>query len=153
MMTTVSYSRRAAVVALAFLAGCYSRESIGLTTPAPETRVIASVTDVGSDHMAGKIGVAAVEVEGIVESTTDSVWNLRLIRVEQRGGVSTLWNRELVSFPRWTLTNPTAKKLDKKRSWIFAGMIAATAFLAERLIIGAFSLDESGRGPPDVPPT
>ena len=146
------YRARFSLVLIA-LGACYKNTPIGLGTPAPQTRVIASVTDVGSDRMANLIGVAATEVEGIVESATDSVWNLRLIRVDQRGGASTIWNRELVSFPRWALTSPSEKKLDKKRSWLFAGMIAATAFLAERLILGAFSLDDPGRGPPEVPPT
>ncbi|HMC56542.1 MAG TPA: hypothetical protein VKH19_15305 [Gemmatimonadaceae bacterium] len=144
---------RLSLVLLVAGSACFKNTPIGLGIPAPETRIIASVTDVGSDHMAKLIGVAATEVEGIVESATDSVWNLRVIRVDQRGGASTMWNRELVSFPRWALTSPSAKKIDKKRSWLFAGMIAATAFLAERLIIGAFSLDDAGRGPPEVPPT
>jgi hypothetical protein len=74
-----------------------------------------------------------VEVEGLVASADAAEWKLNLLRVEYRGGTSTLWNRETVVFPRNALTNATERTVSKSRSWMAAGLIVAGAFLASRL--------------------
>src|SRR4051812_6934381 len=94
MRTYLKFSRLSVLVLLAGAIACYDRVPLGMAVPVPGTRVIASLTDVGADRMAGKIGLAAIEIEGIVESATDSAWSIHLIRVDQRGGGSSLWNQE-----------------------------------------------------------
>lgn len=134
-----------------FATGCYTAVPIGLDVPQPETRIVAGITDVGSDRLAPQIGVAAVEIEGIVTAATDSVWRIRLKRVDQRGGVSTFWNEETVSFPRSALTGVREKRLDKKRSWMMAGLGVAGAFMLQRLA-SLIAAEEDNRNPPIVPP-
>jgi hypothetical protein len=136
---------------LVLLTACYNRVPLGLGVPEPDARIIARLTDTGADRMAGTIGVAATEIEGIVASATDSIWQLYLVRVDQRGGGSTIWNREPVSFPRSALTDPIEKRLDKKKSWLSAGALTVGAFLFARLLRGPFSGEEP-RGPPLPPP-
>ena len=137
----------------AALAGCYSQVPFGMTVPKPETRVIAQLTDVGADRMAQQIGVAATEIEGIIAAADDSTWQVHLLRVDQRGGASTRWNRELVTFPRSSLTSVTEKRLNKKASWVFAGAATIGAFLLERLLTGAFAGDDEGKGGGPPPPS
>lgn len=123
---------------------CYDRAPIGLSTPAPETRVIASLTDLGAQAMAGKIGPAATEIEGFIQSATDSVWRIRLVRVDQLGGYSTMWSQEVVDFPRSALNAPVERRLNKKKSWLMAGAVTIAVSLA-RFAFAGFAGDE-GRG-------
>lgn len=123
---------------------CHDRVPIGLSTPVAEVRVIAKLTDIGAQQMAGKIGPAATEIEGYIQSATDSVWSIRLVRVDQLGGYSTHWTQELVDFPRSALNAPVERRLNKKKSWLAAGAVAVGLSLA-RLVFSGFAGDD-GRG-------
>jgi hypothetical protein len=119
------------VVALAtlasFLNGCYAQAPLTAPAPDPGMRITAQVTDTGAVAMGNAIGPGAVEVEGVVAAADSATWRLHLVRVQQRGGVSTAWNREVVAFPRNALTGARVKRLDKTRSWIAAGLVTAAA--------------------------
>ncbi|HEY7232564.1 MAG TPA: hypothetical protein VH539_00380 [Gemmatimonadaceae bacterium] len=93
--------------------------------------------------MANQLGPGVTEVEGVFAEADGGNWSLLMTRVEQRGVGSTLWNREAVSFPRVALTHVTDRQLDTKRSWIAAGLIAATAIIAARAF-GAFNFIGEG---------
>src|SRR5262245_49004464 len=142
-----SCRRITASLLLLSTAACYTRSPLGSPTPPPETRVIAQLTDSGTVAMGQALGPGALEIEGVVASANPSAWDLHLLRVDHRDGKTTPWNRELVSFPRSMLTNPTQKRLDKKKSWIMAGAVTASAILAARIFnfIGA---DEASDGTP-----
>ena len=129
---------------LVLATACYDRVPIGLSTPAPEARVIARLTDIGAQQMAGRIGPAATEIEGYIESATDSVWRIRLVRVDQLGGYSTPWTQELVEFPRAALNAPVERRLNKKKSWLAAG-VAAVGVVMTRLLFAGFA-GEQPRG-------
>lgn len=133
------------------ITACYSRQSIGMDIPAPGVRIVAQLTDSGTVAMGNAIGPGATEVEGIVASADANAWTLNVLRVEQRGGLSSLWNRESVTFPRSALTAVSAKRINKKRSWLTAGIITVGAFVAAR-IFGAFDVNEGPGGgtPPPV---
>ena len=132
------------------LTACYSRLPITTPVPARETRVIAQVTDSGGVAMSNALGPGAVEVEGVIAAADAHVWELRVVRVDYRGGTSTPWNHELVRFPRSALTNPTEKRLNKGKSWVAAGVIVATALLAARLF-GALGGSETPMTQPPPP--
>ena len=134
----VRFSRVPGLTVL-LLAACYNQAPLVMAIPSPPTQIIATVTDSGTVAMANAIGPGAQEVEGIVSSADAQAWSLNLIRVDHRGGTSISWNRELVTFPRYALTNPTVKRLDKTRSWMAGALIAAGAFLAAKVFsnIGA----------------
>jgi hypothetical protein len=132
------------------LTACYTQVPLTTVTPAPATRIIATLTDTGIVEMSNTIGPGAEEVEGIVTEADARAWRLNLVRVDHRGGSSVLWNREPVTFPRYTLKNPTVKQVDKTRSWVAGGLVAVGAILAARLFsnIGA---DEDPQQPPPPP--
>ena len=130
---------------------CYVEQPIGQPVPAPSTRIIAEVTDSGTFVMSNAIGAGAVEVEGVVTNASSDAWQLQLLRVSHRDGTSIPWNRELVSFPRGTLTQPMERRLDRSRSWIAAGGITLGAVLLGQLfrtVIGG----DGGGGSPTAPP-
>jgi hypothetical protein len=130
------------------LTACYVQQPLTSSVPTPSTRVTALLTDTGTLVMGNAIGVGALSIEGIIASADQTTWRLHLLRVDHRGGTSIPWTRELVTFPRYTLTNITEKRLSKRRSWLAAGVVTVTAFLASRV----FAHIGGGEDPPDPPP-
>jgi hypothetical protein len=118
-----------------------------MVVPAPATRIVATMTDSGVVAMGNAIGPGSTEIEGIVVSADADQWTLEMLRVDHRGGTSVAWNREQVTFPRQALTNVSERTLDKKRSWLAAGLVAASAVLAGGLF-GAITGGEEGGEPP-----
>lgn len=133
------------------LSACYSQEPLHTTVPAPATPIVAQLTDTGSIAMSNTIGPAAVEVEGIVASADGDAWSLQLLRVHHRGGSSVGWNREVVSFPRFAFTNVSVKRLDRTRSWMAGGLVAAGAFALARAFGVASGDDIPGKFGPTTP--
>ena len=150
MTLNTNVRRAAALIYLLTQAACYTARPLDVGIPAPNTRVIAQLTDSGTVAMANALGPGGVEVEGIVESADASGWTLRMLRVDQRGGISTLWNREAVTFPRYTLTRLTEKRIDRKKSWAFAGLLTAAVVIAGRAF-GVFTIGSEPVGPPPPP--
>lgn len=139
----------AAVLLSPGIAACYTQVPLETPVPAPATRVIARVTDSGAVAIGSSVGPGASEVEGVVASANQDEWTLNLLRVDYRGGVSTIWNREPVTFPRYALSNMTEKRVNKPRSWMAAGLFVVGAFAATRLF-GHGGADEET--PPIVNP-
>lgn len=134
-----------AVLACIAATACYKQVPLNTLTPAPATRIVATLTDSGIVEMGDALGPGATEVEGVVSAATESQWTLQLIRVDHRGGQSVEWNREPVPFSRTLLVNPVMVKLDRTRSWLAAGGIVIGAFLIAR----SFNLlggEDSGPG-------
>jgi hypothetical protein len=102
--------------------------------------------------MSNTIGPGALEVEGDVAEADQDNWKLNLTRVDHRGGASVLWNHELVSFPRFALTNPTVKKVDKTRSWLAGVLLAGGAILAAKVFTTGGN-DDPNPNPPPPPHT
>jgi hypothetical protein len=132
------------------LGACYVERPLTTPVPAATTRIVALITDTGGVAMAGKLGPGAREVEGVVVGADATSWDLQVIRVDYRGGTSTLWNRERVTFPRYALTNASERAFHRKKSWIVAGLITGGALLAARLF-GAINFGGSGGGEPPPP--
>jgi hypothetical protein len=135
-----SRARRATAAGLLLsLGACYSHQPIGTTVPTPNSRVVAQLTDMGSEQMAQMIGPSAYEVEGDVYVVTSDTIKLLMRRVEQRGGISTTWRQEQVAFPRAALTGVRVKTLSKGRSWFAAGALVGGAILLAKFIRAATS--------------
>jgi hypothetical protein len=138
----------ALVTSCSFFTACYTQRPLSMAVPTPATRIVAQVTDTGAVAMGNTIGSGALEVEGVVAEADASTWKLHLVRVDQRGGTSTLWNRELVTFPRYALTNARERKLDTKRSWIVAGIIAAAIVTVTVLFGSVLGGEDTDTDPP-----
>jgi hypothetical protein len=142
--------RRSTGAGVLLLTACYTQVPLEAPAPAPAARIIASLTDTGTVVMANTVGPGASAIEGIVTSADANTWTLNLLRVDHLGGTSVAWNREVVSFPRYALTRPEVKRLDKTRSWGAAVLVGAAAFVATRLFSHAGS-DDPGTPPPPPP--
>jgi hypothetical protein len=151
-MTRYELARRvmALVTLVSFFTACYAQRPLSVAVPAPATRIVAQVTDTGAVVMGSAIGPGVVEVEGVVAEADATTWKLQVVRVEQRGGISTPWNREVVSFPRNALTSPREKRLDRTRSWLMAGLVVAGLVAVAVLFGPVLGGGDSDPGP--VPP-
>lgn len=141
-------ARRLPLGLVPLLAACYSQTPLTTPTPAPGTRIVAQVTDSGVVALSNALGAGAVEVEGEIAATQANAWDLRMVRVDYRGGTSVLWNRELVSVPRSMLFRPVERRFNKPKSWFAASLLTATALLAARLV-GVIGPSEN---PVNLPP-
>jgi hypothetical protein len=148
MRTTVAHLSVLGTACL--LAACFIESPLAGPVPAPNTRIVAQVTDTGELAMKSAIGPDATEVEGIVEDADATSWNLRLLRVEYRNGQSVTWNRELIRFPRSALSQATERRFSNKRSWLMAGILTSTAFLAARFL-GVIGGGDNTPAPPPPP--
>jgi len=139
MDVTSVFRRTVSLGLLVSTAACYTERPLSTPAPVPETRIVATITDVGAATMATEIGSGAVGLEGVIEAVDAESWSLRLLRVEHRDGRFVSWNRESVRFPSTALENVTERKLDRPRSWLTGGLIAGAAILAARAfqMIGA----------------
>src|SRR5438132_4819344 len=113
-------------------------------------RIVAMVKYNGVLAMGNAIGWGATVVKGIVAAANATSWDLRLLRVDYRNGQSVAWNREQVRFPRSALSQATERRFSKGRSWIMAGLLTSTAFLAARFL-GVFGGGENTEKPPPPP--
>jgi hypothetical protein len=147
MMLHRSVRRTLALGCTLLLAACYTERPLATPLPAPATRIVAELTDPGIAALSDAIGPGALEVEGLVATADTAAWTLNMLRVDHRDGTSVPWNREVVKFPRSSLTRVMEKRLDRTKSWLAAGAITAGAIIAARLfhLIGA---DEGSEGTP-----
>lgn len=152
MNSTRSFRRLGLLLVVGSAAmACYSQQPLRASAPAPATRIVAQVTDTGRVLMANRIGAAALEVEGVVAAADETTWDLNMLQVSYIGGTSVVWNRELVRFPRYTLTEVSEKRLDRTRTWTAAGAIALGALALVKVFGSAFG-DDVIIAPPPVPP-
>ena len=82
---------------------------------------------------------------------TPEVWKLQVLRVDDKFGASNVWQRQVISFPRYALTRPRMKRVDMTRSWLAAGGIVAGAVLAAK-VFGGLIVDDGGDPNPTPPP-
>jgi len=143
-------SRPVALACLLSSGACYVEQPIGSAVPAPETHIVATVTDSGTVAMANLIGGGATAIEGVIANADGSSWELSLLKVRNREGQTVQWNRERVVFPRSALSNARERSLDRTRSWLAAGVVLAGATIA------ALVFDVVGGGsegtPAPIPP-
>jgi hypothetical protein len=145
-------SVRAAICALlAFTTtACYVNRPLTTSLPSPGQRVFVRLTDQGSIDLARYIGPGMVAVDGTVESAADGEIALRVLRTEQRNGVDVSWAQEPVTVPRSAIASIEERSLDKRRSWMVAGLLGGLV-VAVGILIGTGVLS-GGAGEDDPGP-
>ena len=137
-----SWRRTTACLLLAVfvLNGCYSTTLL-TGAPAPESEVVLNLTDMGRVAYGEQIGRGVDEVEGRVESASDSALVLRVTAVRNASGRLETWNGERFVFSRSNITNVRARTFSRSRS-VLAGVAVAAGvtalFLGAKLIGGGF---------------
>lgn len=136
------------VASLLLAAACYRQLPLETPLPQPNQRIVAEVTDTGVVTMSNLLGPGAQEVEGIVVAADNTTWDLRMVRVDYRGGTSVLWKQEQVRFPRYALSQATERRFSSGRSWLAAGLVTSAALLAARFLGVLGGGGDEGKPPP-----
>lgn len=117
---------------LAF-ASCYRFTPIEGATPERGLEVRLALSDEGSVRMAPMIGPRISAIDGRVLEAGDTAIVLAVQSVVAQGGRTMGWSQERLSVPRMAVASVRTRTLDRKRSWILAGLT----------VVGAIALGEA----------
>lgn len=115
------------------LAGCYRLTPIDGTSPPSGIDVRLGLSDEGSVRLAPLIGPRISAIDGRVLSPEDTAIVLAVQAVVSQGGRTMAWSQERLSVPRSAVVTVRTRQLDRKRTWIAAGLA----------VVGAIALGEA----------
>jgi hypothetical protein len=136
---------------LAFLSGvasgCYVNTPV-VAAPAPGDRLDLELNDRGRVGLGENIGPAATSVEGMLQSQTDSAYNIRVASVVYVNGQSNKWNGEPLTVQKDFVKDVSERKFSRSRSILAAGILTAgvLTFALTRNILGAGNSDRDPGG-------
>jgi hypothetical protein len=136
---------------LAFLSGvasgCYVNTPV-VAAPVPGDRLDLELNDRGRVGLGENIGPAATSVEGMLQSQTDSAYNIRVASVVYVNGQSNKWNGEPLTVQKDFVKDVSERKFSRSRSILAAGILTATVltFALTRNILGAGNTDRDPGG-------
>jgi hypothetical protein len=135
--------RRATVIWLGVLAGCYSYNPPSLLTPVPGTHVALVLSDQGRVGMAPAIGPGVARLEGILLPSADSTYQLQVSDVYGINGSHNPWTAETVAVRREYVANTLERRFSRPRTYlVVAG--ASAAFVSFVLTRSLFGLGGAG---------
>jgi hypothetical protein len=129
-------------VALA-LSACYSNVPIQLSTAQPNTKLVVSLTDAGSDSLARYLGPGVATVGGKLLQNTDSGVSLAVSQVTMRSGAEQFWKGETVALPKYSIGTVQERKLSKPRTALLTAAIIAAGLSVKLSGVGS---SNSGKG-------
>ena len=111
------------VLALALLTvGCYRLTPIEGAVPDAGSDVRVGLTDAGSARLAPQIGPRIGAIDGRALQSNDSAIVLAVAAVVSQNGRSIAWSQERLSVPREAVSSLRTRVLDRKKTWIVAGL-------------------------------
>ena len=128
--------------------GCYTAGPL-VTDPQPSQRVVLTLNDRGRAALSHQLGSGPVSVEGIVESTDNAAYVMRVSRVTYIANPATTWTGERVRIGKDGVGMSQARQLSKGRTFLAIAVagLALGIFAATRGLIGF------GDDPPVTPIT
>jgi len=130
--------RRAHVVWLGLLTGCYSYSPPPMLTPAPGTHVALVLSDVGRVGMAPTIGAGVRRVEGVLLPSSDSAYWLQVSDVYGINGSHNSWTAETVAVRRDYVANTLERRFSRPRTYltVVGASAALVSFVLTRTLFG-----------------
>ncbi|MEO6211827.1 MAG: hypothetical protein ABIQ10_17090 [Gemmatimonadaceae bacterium] len=113
----------------------------------PGTKLRVSLTDAGADSLARYLGPGVETIDGKLITTTDSGVSMSVTQVSMRSGQDQFWKGETVVIPRSALGTVQARKINKSKSVLLAGVfVVALASLRLGGVIGGNGGSTGGNG-------
>ena len=110
-------------LALALLTvGCYRLTPIEGAVPDAGSDVRVGLTDAGSVLLAPQVGPRIAAIDGKALQSNDSAIVLAVAAVVAQNGRSMAWSQERLSVPRGAVSSLRTRALDRKKTWIVAGL-------------------------------
>ena len=130
-------------------AGCYSTVPV-VSSPAPGQVLVMDLTDQGRVTLGPSVGPAAKSIEGVLDSRSDSAYNVKVASVVYLNGSNNRWTNEPLSIRSDLVRDVREKKFSRSRTgMLVAGVVAGTvAFIASRGLLGLGTPDRD-KGPGD----
>ena len=121
-----------ALLLILLMASCYRFSPIEGAAPERSQHVRLALTDEGSVRMAPLIGPRISAIDGRVLEAADTAIVLAVESVVGQAGRTMAWSQERLSVPRNAVASIRTRTLDRKRTWIMAGLT----------VIGAIALGD-----------
>jgi hypothetical protein len=118
------------VLSLALLTvGCYRLTPIEGPVPEAGSDVRVDLTDAGSVRLASRVGPRIAAIDGRALQSNDSAIVLAVAAVVGQNGRSMAWSQERLSVPRDAVSSLRTRTLDRKKTWLVAGLSVAGVVL------------------------
>lgn len=121
------------------VSGCYTQRPVTGVVP-PGSTVVLDLSDRGRAALGDSIGPSASRIQGLVESSTDSSYVLRVSSVQYINGQSNRWSGEPLAVRSDFVSRTRERRYSRARTW-GAGLAIAAA-----IVVVALSTDLFGRG-------
>jgi hypothetical protein len=116
-------SRVLTIVSLVLVASsCYRLAPIEGASPTAGQEVRLSLSDEGSVRLAPLIGPRIEAIDGRTVQATDTAFVVAVEAVVTQAGRSMAWSMERLTVPRSAVSSIRTRTLDRKKSWIVAGL-------------------------------
>ena len=132
------------------LSGCYTSVPV-TTTPAPGSTLVLDLNDRGRVALGDSIGSSAARLEGVVQSSSDSSYVLRVSSVRYLNGQSNQWSGEPLTVRANLVGSAQERKFSRSRTWAL-GLGVAAAVLAVFLTTDLLGSGNPSRDPGTPPP-
>jgi hypothetical protein len=119
----------------------------GTVDPASPTEVRVTLTDSGQLAVAPRIGLRAHQLEGALQSMTDSSLSLSVHKVSREGGIEDSYTGEQLS-----LTSRDFGAVEKSSTSVIRSLLLAGAILASTFVVAKGAGDLSGGKGGNPPP-
>ena len=140
---TVGLAARVALAPL-LLSACYRTSPLGAPVPEPRARVVVRLTEPGSRQLAGALGPGVEALEARVDAVHGDTLDLLVGRVHLLGGGSAFRDGAFASIPRSTVASVQVRTLDRPRSVLLAGALAAGGYVVGRWVWNGLFPEEPG---------
>ena len=142
--------RPTALLLLGVLAlnACYATGPV-VGAPARGMRIVADLNDQGRVAYGDRIGPSVREIEGTVESASDSAFVVRIQSVRHLDGRADKWSGERFALAPEYLSRVRQRELSRSRTTIL-GVVIGAAVVAAALAVNLLGTSTDGsRGDPD----
>ncbi len=141
--------------ALVLSGACYRYTPTPNAAPVSGDVVRFDLTTAGIGRMSSVLGRDAVAVEGSILAVDDTSYVMSVSGTRQRENQSKLsWAGERVVIPRSAVQSMERRSLDRKKTWLVAGLVVLGAIAAKAVISGFEALaggDDGSITPPPPP--
>ena len=111
-------------------ASCYRLTPTDGGAPTVGRELVLELSERGAIELAPQLGVQLQSVTGRVADFRDDSYQMAVTQTNSRGGVETLWRGEQASIPRAYVVRVAERRLDRRRTWIVAGISAVGVAIA-----------------------
>jgi len=131
--------------------GCYTYSPMP-PSPAPGTVVLLGLNDQGRVSLGQSVGPSAQQIEGTLQSRTDSAYVISVSSVSYFNGGSNKWSGEPLTVNRSLINDVQERQFSRSRTFVVAAAAtgAVLAFILSRSLFANSSPErQPNPGPPN----